>query len=95
MAFSLTSAVTLMGGFAGLGAADPNQRNANRFVSVLSGDLAHNDGPDFANYNENSRNIVDSVRGDLSTVLDGLTISGGYCEPSVSSAQPDNGATIG
>lgn len=79
-AFAFTSGVTLMGGFAGLaGGANADQRNPGQFVSVLSGDLAGNDGPNFTNYSDNSRCIVDSINSDR-TVLDGLEIVGGNAD---------------
>ena len=37
--FQLINAVTIAGGFAGLGAADPDERNPAVFTSMLTGDL--------------------------------------------------------
>ena len=51
-------------------APDPN-------ASILSGDLAGDDGPNFANNSENSYQVVTAVGTGSSTVLDGFAISGG------------------
>jgi hypothetical protein len=75
--FVLNSGVTLMGGFAGLLGAIPDLRDPKQFVSVLSGDLNDDDGPNFTGYDDNSRTIV---RAAFSNVLDGLEISGGNAE---------------
>jgi hypothetical protein len=77
MSFTLASAVTLMGGFAGLLGANPNERDPGRFATVLSGDLDRNDAANFTNYAENTRTII---RADVSNVLDGLEISGGNAD---------------
>lgn len=76
--FRLVSGVSLLGGFAGCGAADPDARDPALHESILSGDLLGDDGADFANYDENSYHIV--TYDDASAtgvVLDGFTISGG------------------
>ncbi len=78
--FVLNSGVTLMGGFAGLLNANPDQRDPRRFVSVLSGDLNHDDGPGFANYGDNARTIVLAQGGSTDATLDGFEISGGNAD---------------
>jgi len=53
--FHLETGVSLYGGYAGL--ADPENpdiRDLTAYESVLSGDLLGNDGPEFANNDENS-----------------------------------------
>lgn len=76
-AFQLIDGVTLKGGFAGLGHTDPNARDIDNFATVLHGDLAGDDGPDFSQYHNNSQTIVRSVHNGATTVLDGFTITGG------------------
>jgi len=44
--FLLPDGVTLVGGFAGIGAADPDERDVDRFASTLTGGQLGNDGPD-------------------------------------------------
>jgi len=67
---------TLRGGYAGFRGSDPNARDAGSYETILSGDLGHNDGPDFANYDENSYHVVLALwTGPYS--LDGFTITGG------------------
>jgi len=76
--FQLISGVTLKGGYAGL--ADPNApdtRDIATFESILTGDLAGNDGPDFANYGENVQRVVFSSGTDETAVLDGVTVTAG------------------
>ena len=70
--------LAVYGGFAG-GETDLSQRDIASNVTVLSGDLAANDGPDFANNDENSYHVV-TVRQTgaceltvAGTCLDGLT----------------------
>src|SRR5512138_1021230 len=41
--FALKSGVTILGGFAGFGAADPDARDAGQYRTILSGDLENND----------------------------------------------------
>lgn len=79
--FAVSSGVTLMGGFAGFAAADPDARDPGAFVTVLSGDLQHDDGPGFTGTGENSFHVVDQrlAGSEYNTipVIDGVTISGG------------------
>jgi WD40 repeat protein len=74
--FHLKSGVRLFGGFAGT-ETSIDQRDPNRDETVLSGDLRGNDGPDFTNNDDNSYHVADASQADETTVLDGVTISGG------------------
>ena len=79
--FRIPDGVGLYGGFAGL--ADPNnpeQRAPQQYPTTLSGDLAANDGPHFANCEENSYHVLTVVSADESTTLDGFTITGGFAD---------------
>jgi predicted outer membrane repeat protein len=82
--FHLKNGVTIRGGYAGAGASDfaavdPNMRDIEMFATILSGDLAGNDGPDFTNYSENSRHVV-TGNGAKTAILDGFPIKGGYAD---------------
>jgi len=85
--FSLINNVTIKGGYAGVNESDPNVRNIELYVSILSGDL---DGDDIEVEDPcdilkemrgiNSINVVRSYKNDANAVLDGFTIrdGGGY-----------------
>ncbi|MBN2270333.1 MAG: right-handed parallel beta-helix repeat-containing protein, partial [Sedimentisphaerales bacterium] len=79
-AFHPANGVTIKGGYAGLGAADPDDRNVKLYETVLSGDLAGDDDG-FSNNAENSYHVVYSIYSggaiDETAVLDGLAITGG------------------
>ncbi len=74
--FSLISSVAYYGGFAGH-ETQRDQRDPAANVTVLSGDLAQDDGPDFANNGENSLHVVAGAYVDGTAVLDGFTITAG------------------
>lgn len=84
--FHLGSGVGLHGGYAGLGADDPNARDAEVYQTILSGDLRGddiegNDDPlrllEDPTRVENSLRVVHTTQGDGATILAGCTISGG------------------
>lgn len=74
--FQLLNGVAIYGGFA-CGALDLSERDPAANVTILSGDLAENDGPNFANYGENSYHVVTGSGTNATAVLDGFTITGG------------------
>jgi hypothetical protein len=80
--FQLNSGVAIVGGFAGVGAPDPDARDIDQFTTVLSGDLDGDDGPpgSFVNNAENARNIVTASNTDPTAVLDGFTLIGGNAD---------------
>ena len=77
-AFGLIDGVTIRGGYAGLGQADPNARNVQDFATVLHGDIEGDDGSDFLQYANNSKHVVLSQFNDGTAVLDGFTITAGH-----------------
>jgi len=74
--FALVEGVALYGGFAG-GETALGQHDVAANETILSGDLAGNDGPAFANNGENSYHVVLSTGTITSAILDGFTIEGG------------------
>lgn len=89
--FVLPSGVTLRGGYAGFGAADPDARDIDAYKSVLSGDLAGNDVPpagddwqsihDFVldtSRADNSQSVLTVSSAGNTSLLEGFTITGGH-----------------
>lgn len=66
---------TLRGGYAGVGAPDPDLRDYDLHTTVLSGDLLGDDGPNFSNRGDNCYHVVTNPG-----TLDGLTIRGGNAD---------------
>ena len=83
--FALVVGVALRGGFAGLGAPDPDARDVSRFPSILSGDLAGNDAPgDFPfgpSFVDNTYHLVTATSVGSETALDGFTVRAGSSGP--------------
>ena len=77
-AFQLINGVTLKGGYAGIGAPDSDARDVATYKTILSGDLIGNDGPNFANYSDNSCHVV---TGADNAILDGFIIEKGNADP--------------
>jgi hypothetical protein len=92
--FQLVNGVALMGGFAGIGAPDPDERDSALFETILSGDLLGNDGADFANYDENSSHVLNGSD-TQDTLLDGFTITGGNAENSTGGGMVIGGTGAG
>lgn len=79
--FRLISGVALRGGYRGLaGPGSPNEREVDAFVTVLSGDLNGDDGPEFENLEENSINVVTGSGTDATAVLDGFFVTAGFAD---------------
>jgi len=75
--FKLIEGVTIKGGYAGGGEANPDARDIEGYQTILSGDLDGDDEPDFVNNGENSSPVVTSWFVDETAVLDGFTITAG------------------
>ncbi|MHC4479010.1 MAG: right-handed parallel beta-helix repeat-containing protein [Planctomycetota bacterium] len=86
--FQLMNWVTTKGGYAGVGAAEANERDVELYQTILSGDLLGNDaGFDIddteeirrdPNRKDNSRHVVIGSGTDATAILDGFTITGGH-----------------
>ena len=77
--FQLISGVALYGGFAG----DETERDERDFetnVTILSGDLNEDDGPDLVNNQDNSYHVVTGSGTDSTAIVDGFTITGGNAD---------------
>jgi hypothetical protein len=74
--FELRNGLGLYGGFAGW-ETELSQRNPAANPTILSGDLLGNDGPNFANRNDNSYHVVSATVTDASAGLDGFMVTGG------------------
>ncbi|MHC4063592.1 MAG: hypothetical protein ACYSUI_03695 [Planctomycetota bacterium] len=77
VSFQLPDGVGVYGGFAGW-EMQRHQRDPATNVTVLSGDLDGDDGPDFANNAENSYHVVAATGPDVIALLDGFVITGGH-----------------
>jgi hypothetical protein len=75
--FQLINGVVIKGGYAGFGQPDPDARDPNTYETILSGDLAGNDGPNFANNDENSYHVVTGSNCDQTAIIDGFIITAG------------------
>ncbi len=88
--FHLRTGVAIRGGYAGLGAADPDARDTERYETILSGDRLGDDvmlaGTEWEQVDDfvrsdtlldNCVTVVTGVDVDASAVLDGVVITGG------------------
>ena len=75
--FELKNGVAIRGGYAGFGEPDGDARDIELYETILSGDLAGDDGPDFANNGENSYHVITGGDTDETAVMDGFTITAG------------------
>ncbi len=78
--FVMTNGVGVYGGYAGIGAVDPNARDIADYETILSGDLACNDGPDFANNCENSYQVASANGLAVPFELWGISVSSGRAD---------------
>jgi len=74
--FQLLNDVEIYGGFPPGGGLWLD-RDPNRYLTTLTGDLDGDDGPDFANNSENSYHVVTATGTSATAVLDGFTITAG------------------
>jgi len=82
--FQLINGVVIRGGYAGIGAANPDLRDITGTPSILSGDQAGNDSPltpsglPPANWGENSYHVVTASNRTATAEIDGFTVTHGY-----------------
>ncbi len=104
--FEPRNGVVMKGGYAGLGAPDPNARDLDAHPSILSGDLQGNDADltgidwqtlaDFTaslTLSDNSYTVVSFSHAFEDTVLDGFVITGAYEDRGKGSVD-DNGFIV-
>ena len=73
ISFNLVGGVKIYGGYAGVGAADPEARDPALYPSFLSGEVGNP-----ASQSDNSYHVVVGSSINSSTLLDGVTITLGY-----------------
>lgn len=81
VSFDLVDGVQVLGGFAGW-ETDARQRDASANPTILSGDLAGDDGPDFANRTDNAYHVVRAGAVGAAAILDGFVVTGGFADGS-------------
>lgn len=81
ISFQLRNRVSIFGGYAGFGAANPNARNVDAFPTILSGNIGSS-----SSQTDNSYHVVVGSYLSNQTLLDGLTITQGYANNSSVSA---------
>ncbi|MCR9217399.1 MAG: hypothetical protein NXI14_09385 [bacterium] len=62
---SPTGVFRITGGYAGLGASDPDANEPELYRTVITGDLLGDDGPDFTNYDDNTLVLFDGFNSEL------------------------------
>jgi hypothetical protein len=93
--FRVTDGATIKGGFAGMGAAEPDLRDTTRFATILTGDLDGNDDPnEEGTFLDNSAHVVIATEASNGAVLDGLTIAHGYDRDSGGNGLFNQGASV-
>ncbi len=76
--FVLVSGVAVRGGFAGLGAPDPDEHDAEAYPTVLTGDVLRNDVPgDYRSRLDNTHHVVRAADTEAASLED-LTITAGF-----------------
>ena len=84
--FELSGGITLLGGYAGAGTANPDARDIELYATILSGDLraddrAVTDPCDLwkqISRADNSRHVIKVIDANQTTIVDGVQICGGY-----------------
>lgn len=89
MSFEPTSGLQIIGGFAGLGEPDPDERDPEIYETILSGDIAGNDfGGSIALMAENSHHVIYCWEVEEPALIDGFTIEGGMANGSPTPFDP-------
>ncbi|MGA2499316.1 MAG: right-handed parallel beta-helix repeat-containing protein, partial [Tepidisphaeraceae bacterium] len=87
--FRLQNGVRLFGGYAGIGAANPDARSITTFVTILSGDIGVP-----GSISDNSSHVVNGSSTDSTAVIDGFTITGGNASGTTAPANQGGGMFI-
>lgn len=82
LSFVLPAGASVVGGFAGEGAEDPDAFDPQTYVTILTGDINGDDDADFANNADNCIHVVTATAGNRSTVLRGVTVTAGNADGS-------------
>jgi hypothetical protein len=74
--FNLINGVAILGGYAGIGCTDPNERDVEIYTSVLDGDLLNDDTgePYDVNRYNNTYNIISAINKDSTAIIDGFMV---------------------
>lgn len=75
--FQLLDGMALKGGYAGLGAPDPDARDVTANQTVLTGDLNDDDLSVTINREDNTYHVITGSGTDATATLDGFTVAGG------------------
>ena len=83
--YALKNGVTILGGYAGAGAMNPDFRDPSVYITILSGDLAGNDPAELdlnqmiyhSDRQDNAIHVIVGTGTDSTAVLEGFTITGG------------------
>ncbi len=78
--FTVLSGTTIFGGYAGIGAANPDELDPDRFVTVLSGDLQGDDLSGFGNRHDNTYHVLTTGSAYGYARVGGFTIRGGHAD---------------
>ncbi len=78
--FSVLSSTILEGGYAGIGAANPDEQDPGRFVTVLSGDCNRDDLPGFLNRSDNVYHVVTFENDGATGQITGFSVRGGQAD---------------
>ena len=100
--FLLQKDIVIQGGYAGYGAADPYERDIQKYETILSGDLLGNDTPGLIPENlltdlsrsDNSWTVILASGVNRSAVLDGCTVYGGQADIKYTNEPTGNGGGI-
>ena len=93
--FLLSGGIEVYGGYAGsANPGNPGERDIDAYETILSGDLAGNDGPDFANNEENAYHVVYAIGIDVAARLDGCTITAGNANHADAPHRDGGGMTV-
>jgi hypothetical protein len=98
--FRLVDGVLLAGGYAGIGAPDPDVRDVSTYVTTFSGDLLGDDGPweesaPPRSYGENSWHVVKGSGISDTAIIDGITITAGNASGPAGEDDTGGGMFIG